>query len=81
VDIEQYKNDTLIINYVGYARKEIPVADLKLNKPIVLEVSEYIIMGLFVAIEKNPLADEQGGYNDLTPWFERHKTRRINRGK
>ncbi len=83
VNREQYKNETLTINFIGYERKEIAIADLKPDEPILLELQEMIMggLGVIVVTENNPLAEEQGGYNDLTPWFERHKTRRINRGK
>lgn len=83
IDKELYKNDTLTIDFIGYERKEIAIADLKQDEPVLLKLREIIMggIGFIVVTENNPLAEEQGGYNDLTPWFERHKTRRINKGK
>ncbi len=87
VDMERYKNDTLVINYVGYEQKEIPLAEFKTDEPILLNPRETFIQGDIVVITMGKISrdvsvtDEQGSYNDLTPWFERHKTRRINKGK
>lgn len=58
IDPVMYKDDTIVVTYVGFEREEFPVAQFKADKPIELKMREAQMMGMMVVIKEVPRMDE-----------------------